>query len=203
MTTKLKEITFLTIKNLKNNEIILPGDYLKVFDQIAKELKLDLQDNLLMEKELSYSTDKINKIVEKTSKNLTQMHSSTKKAQKAILDKDDVSLSSISDEISDMQKQISFLQKELFSDTLTQAYNRKWFNDSYLKEEKFPENGKFAFLDIKKAPAFFTPQPPNTIAREFEYANIPCLLLAVPDVSMLKSCPMIGRNPPFVAPNAG
>ena len=119
MTTKLKEITFLTIKNLKNNEIILPGDYLKVFDQIAKELKLDLQDNLLMEKELSYSTDKINKIVEKTSKNLTQMHSSTKKAQKAILDKDDVSLSSISDEISDMQKQISFLQKELFSDTLT------------------------------------------------------------------------------------
>lgn len=150
MTTKLKEITFLTIKNLKNNEIILPGDYLKVFDQIAKELKLDLQDNLLMEKELSYSTDKINKIVEKTSKNLTQMHSSTKKAQKAILDKDDVSLSSISDEISDMQKQISFLQKELFSDTLTQAYNRKWFNDSYLKEEKFPENGKFAFLDINK-----------------------------------------------------
>ena len=117
MTTKLKEITFLTIKNLKNNEIILPGDYLKVFDQIAKELKLDLQDNLLMEKELSYSTDKINKIVEKTSKNLTQMHSSTKKAQKAILDKDDVSLSSISDEISDMQKQISFLQKELFSET--------------------------------------------------------------------------------------
>ena len=89
MTTKLKEITFLTIKNLKNNEIILPGDYLKVFDQIAKELKLDLQDNLLMEKELSYSTDKINKIVEKTSKNLTQMHSSTKKAQKAILDRID------------------------------------------------------------------------------------------------------------------
>ena len=77
MTTKLKEITFLTIKNLKNNEIILPGDYLKVFDQIAKELKLDLQDNLLMEKELSYSTDKINKIVEKTSKNLIKKWGTT------------------------------------------------------------------------------------------------------------------------------
>ena len=54
MTTKLKEITFLTIKNLKNNEIILPGDYLKVFDQIAKNLNIDLQDDLLMQKELSY-----------------------------------------------------------------------------------------------------------------------------------------------------
>lgn len=150
MTTKLKEITFLTIKNLKNNEIILPGDYLKVFDQIAKNLNIDLQDDLLMQKELSYSTDQINKIVEKTSKSLTQIHSSTEKAQKAILDKDDVSLSNISDEILYMQKQISFLQKELFSDTLTQAYNRKWFNDSYLKQEKFPENGMFAFLDINK-----------------------------------------------------
>ena len=150
MTTKLKEITFLTIKNLKNNEIILPGDYLKVFGQIAKDLNVDLENDLLMQKELSYNTDQINKIVDKTSKSLTRMHSSTEKAQKAILDKDDVSLSNISDEILDMQKQISFLQKELFSDTLTQAYNRKWFNDSYLKEEKFPENGKFAFLDINK-----------------------------------------------------
>jgi diguanylate cyclase len=150
MTTKLKEITFLTIKNLKNNEIILPGDYLKVFDQIAKNLNIDLQDDLLMQKELSYSTEQINKIVEKTSKSLTQIHSSTEKAQKAILDKDDVSLSNISDEILYMKKQISFLQKELFSDTLTQAYNRKWFNDSYLKQKKFPENGMFAFLDINK-----------------------------------------------------
>ena len=47
MTTKLKEITFLTIKNLKNNEIILPGDYLKVFDQIAKELKFNTYLNFV------------------------------------------------------------------------------------------------------------------------------------------------------------
>ena len=150
MTEKLKEITFLTIKNLKNNEIILPEDYSKVFDQIAKDLNVDLQDDAFIQKELNYSTDHINKIVEKTSKSLTEIHSSTKKAQKAILDKDEVSLSHISDDISDMQKQIIFLQKELFSDCLTKAYNRKWFNDYYLKEEKFPENGMFVFLDINK-----------------------------------------------------
>ena len=90
MTEKLKEITFLTIKNLKNNEIILPEDYSKVFDQIAKDLNVDLQDDAFIQKELNYSTDHINKIVEKTSKSLTEIHSSTKKAQKAILDKDEV-----------------------------------------------------------------------------------------------------------------
>ena len=150
MSQKLREITFLTIKNLKNNEIILPEDYSKVFVKIAKDLNIDLNNDNLMQKELNYSTDEINKIVDKTSKSLTEIHSSTQKAQKAILDKDDVSLSHISDDILDMQKQILFLQKELFSDSLTKAYNRKWFNDHYLKEEKLPENGKLVFLDINK-----------------------------------------------------
>lgn len=150
MDTKLKEITFLTIKSLKNNEIILPGDYLKLFNEIAKNLNIDLQDDNIMQRELNYSTDQINKIVDKTSKSLTEIHSSTQKAQKAILDKNDISLANISNEISEMQEQITFLQKELFTDSLTKAYNRKWLNDSYLKDEKFPENGKFIFLDINK-----------------------------------------------------
>ena len=63
-------MNFLTIKNFKNNEIILPEDYSKVFDQIAKDLNVDLQDDAFIQKELNYSTDHINKIVEKTSKSL-------------------------------------------------------------------------------------------------------------------------------------
>lgn len=77
---------------MKNNEINSLGDYSKVFDQIAKTLDIDLQDDKVMQKEACYSTDQINKIVDKTSKSLTEIHSSTEKAQKAILDKDDVSL---------------------------------------------------------------------------------------------------------------
>ncbi len=150
MSDKLKEITYLTIKSLKNNEIILPSDYIKAFNKEAKSLDVDIHDDSSMQKELDYSTEHISKIVEKTNKSLTEIHANTQKAQTAILNKDNKSLSHISDEMIKMQEQISFLQKELFSDTLTKAYNRKWLNDYYLKDEKFLENGKFVFLDLNK-----------------------------------------------------
>ena len=150
MSDRLKEVTYLTIKNLKNNEIILPSDYLKTFGKMAKDLNLNVSDEHDIPKELDYSAEHINKIVEKTSQSLTQIHTSTKKAQTAILNKDDKSLEDINNELLSMQKQINFLQKELFSDTLTGAYNRKWFYDFYSKEEKFLEDGKFVFIDLNK-----------------------------------------------------
>lgn len=150
MSERLKEITYLTIKNLKNNEIILPGDYSKIFDKVAKELNIDIHNIISMNEHLNRSTSAIHEIVEKTSDSLSQIHSSTKKAQTAILNKDDKSLEDINEELLLMQKQINFLQKELFSDTLTGAYNRKWFSDFYLKEDKFQGNGKLAFLDLNK-----------------------------------------------------
>jgi diguanylate cyclase len=150
MRERLKEITYLTMKNLKNNDIILPGDYSKIFAKIAKDLDMDILDDNIMSKEIEYCNLHINNIVEKTSESLTQIHSSTQKAQTAILNKDGKSLEEINQELLKMRNQINFLQKELFSDTLTGTYNRKWFSDFYLKEDKFPENGKVAFLDLNK-----------------------------------------------------
>lgn len=150
MGDRLKEITYLTIKNLKNNEIILPGDYSKTFERVAKDLEVDIHNIITMNEELEASTSNIDKIIDKTSDSLTQIHSSTQKAQTAILNKDDKSLEDINCELLLMQKQICFLQKELFSDTLTGAYNRKWFSDFYLKKDKFQKNGKLAFLDLNK-----------------------------------------------------
>lgn len=150
MSERLKEITYLTIKNLKNNDIILPGDYSKIFGKVAKELNIDIHDIISMNEMIESSTSHIDEIVEKTNESLTQIHSSTKKAQTAIFNKDNKSLEEINEELSLMQKQINFLQKELFSDTLTGAYNRKWFSDFYLKKDKFQKNGKLAFLDLDK-----------------------------------------------------
>ena len=76
---------------------------------------MDIHDDSSMQKELDYSTEHISKIVEKTNKSLTEIHANTQKAQTAILNKDNKSLSHISDEMIKMQEQISFLQKELFS----------------------------------------------------------------------------------------
>lgn len=65
-----------------------------------------------------------------------------------IIEKNDSSLDLINADLEKMQKQIDFLQKELFSDPLTQAYNRKWFVDYYLENDKFKNDGDIAFIDL-------------------------------------------------------
>ncbi len=75
---------------------------------------------------------------------------STSNPQKAIEEKNDRTLKTIKTELFEMQKQIDFLQKELFSDPLTGAHNRKWFIDYYLNNEKFQNKGYIAFIDLNK-----------------------------------------------------
>lgn len=150
MGDRLKEVTYLTIKDLKNNEIVLPGEYSKTFENFAKDCEIDIDNQEVILKNINQNTKHIDQIVKKTSESLDTIQCSAQKAQKAIKEKDEKSLDEINKELEDMQKQINFLQKELFSDGLTGAYNRKWFSDYYLSEEVFPEAGKLAFLDLNK-----------------------------------------------------
>lgn len=150
MSEKLKEITYLTVKDLKNNEIVLPGDYSKKFAEFAKELKVDIENKQAILDELHYDNSRVENIVKSTHKNLDNIKNSTAQAKVAIVNKDEKALDSITNELNEMQKQIQFLQKELFSDSLTSAYNRKWFMDSFLENESFKEEGKLCFIDLNK-----------------------------------------------------
>lgn len=150
MINKLKEITYLTIKDLKKQSIILPGKYSKIFENYAKKLKVNLEDEKVILKDLQEDTEYVDKIVRQTNENLIVLQESTKNAKKAIQNKDEESLSNINNELEEMQKQIKFLQKELFSDPLTGAYNRKWFSDYYLEDGLFKNDGFIAFLDLNK-----------------------------------------------------
>lgn len=150
MSNKLKEITYLTVKDLKKHDIILPGTYSTTFEGIAKKLEVNFENENMVLKDLHQDINHVDSIVKKTNENLTSLHQSTCNAQRAIKDKDDESLKAINHELSEMQKQINFLQKELFSDPLTGAYNRKWFADYYLNDEKFQNDGFIAFLDLNK-----------------------------------------------------
>lgn len=150
MSNKLKEVTYLTVKNLKKHDIILPGTYSSTFENIAKRLEVNFDNENIILNDLQQDVNHVDSIVKKTNENLTSLHKSTFDAQKAIIDKDTESLKSIHKELSKMQKQIDFLQKELFSDPLTSAYNRKWFSDCYLENEKFQNDGFIAFIDLNK-----------------------------------------------------
>ncbi|RXJ91754.1 hypothetical protein CRV01_01290 [Arcobacter sp. CECT 8983] len=144
----LKEITYLTLKQLKKENIILPSKYSKLFEENAKKLKFDLDNDSLVFKDLKQDSDVIDKVVQKTSEKLNTLNDSTQKAKEAIINKDVNTLNTVNKDLERMQKQIDLLQKELFSDVLTNAYNRKWFMDNYLKDDIFIHDGFMAFLDL-------------------------------------------------------
>lgn len=150
MSDKLKEITYLTVNELKEQEIILPGKYSDIFESFAKKLKVEIDNQDVILKELNQECEHVQKIVNKTNDNLTGLQQSTNNARDAIKRRDEDSLEAIYKELEVMQSQINELQKELFSDNLTKAYNRKWFKDHYLKDGKFPNEGCLAFIDLDK-----------------------------------------------------
>lgn len=150
MSDKLREITYLTVNELKEQEIVLPGKYSDIFEGFAKKLKVEIDNQDVILKELNQECEHVQKIVNKTNDNLTGLQKSTFNAKEAIKRKDEASLEAIYQELDVMQKQINTLQKELFSDNLTKAYNRKWFKEHYLKDGRFPNEGCLAFLDLDK-----------------------------------------------------
>lgn len=136
------------MKSLKNYDIVLPSTYSQTFEKIATEFDVNFDDTEVLLKEINQNNEQVDNIVKKTNENLDLLHQSTNNAQKAIEINDINSLKQINSELVDMKEQINYLQKELFSDPLTGAYNRKWFSDYYLKDDRFQNDGFIAFIDL-------------------------------------------------------
>lgn len=150
MSQILKQITYLTQKDLKKHDIVLPSTYSNTFKKFAKELSMDIEDEEVVLQGLKQDLDKMDFIVKETNNNINTLKESTQSAKTAIEKNDIESLTSINKNIVKMQEQIEFLEKELFSDSLTKAYNRKWFSDVFLENDNFKEDGSLAFIDIDK-----------------------------------------------------
>lgn len=148
MSNKLKTATYETMKHLKKNEIVLPSDYSKEFEKISYSLGIELGNQEILMQELSQDFAKLDKIVAQTNENLNALEQNTASATKAIEKQDIAELSKIKSNIKAMQDQIAFLQQELFTDSLTKAHNRKWFNDHFLAQDHFKSDGFMAFLDL-------------------------------------------------------
>ena len=150
MSNKLKEVTYLTIKNLKTKDIILPSTYSTQFDSYAKNLEVDYDKEDVILKDLHFDVNHAENIINKASDNLDNIYESTQKAQIAIVNKDETMITIVHNELKRLQEQIKSLKIELFADPLTGAYNRKWLMDSYLKEDLFQNDGEMAFIDLNK-----------------------------------------------------
>jgi len=150
MPNKLKEVTFDTFKALKDQDIVLPSTYSDEFEKNASNVGLDLEDYNIILENLNQDSNKLDKILHQTNQNLETFHRSTQKASEAIENSDSAELKNIQKDIETMKKEIEFLQQELFTDSLTKVYNRKWFKDIYLNNDTFNEDGFLAFIDLNK-----------------------------------------------------
>lgn len=150
MQNLLKEVTYKTIKDFRKKDIVMPGEYSKTFQNYADAIGLDIDNDAIILKDLHQDENKLNHIVQKTNENLQSLGNSAKTAEIAIQNKDDKTLRVVQDDIASMQEKIDFLQRELFTDSLTKAKNRKWFSDYYVQDDKMPSHGHLAFIDLDK-----------------------------------------------------
>jgi diguanylate cyclase len=143
----LEELTDDTIKEIRSLEIVLPEIYKDVFYTKAKQknIKLNIEDK---EKALIYAMKKIQKIEHQAQHSTSVLKESIKHAKEAIEKKDTKKLENVQEQIQRLEEKINNLEEELLTDDLTTTYNRRWLSNSFLADEKFRNNGTFAFVDI-------------------------------------------------------
>lgn len=152
MKNKLKKITNLTVNELLSNDVILPSNYLEKFNYHAKELEINLDDeiskqeiNRVILEDFKTIEDYMNLIMSTT----INLKENTLNAKNAIVEKDINSLGNIYEKMLNLEKELKELNNKLFLDDTTHTYNRKWIYNKFLNEnEQFEENGICILVDV-------------------------------------------------------
>ena len=147
MKKELQELTDDTIRAIRKLEIVLPEIYKDVFYTKAKERNITINEDD-KERALIYALKKIQKISDETKESANELKSHVTQAKIAVQDKDEDALITIESNIVELEKRVDRLQKEVFLDTLTTLYNRRWLFEEFLKNDLFTCKGTFAFIDI-------------------------------------------------------
>lgn len=134
VTAQIKEF----IKDLK---VVFPAYYANLYAHIAEKNHIPLELNELIGIEI---------LNEKIVQYIVSLSAFTEDAMQAMDTKNELMLAKVLKEIKQFHKEIEILQKIVYEDTLTKSYNRKWFSDLYLDEQKdiFRKNGILVTIDI-------------------------------------------------------
>jgi len=146
----LKKLTSQTINQLISLDVVTPEMYESVFKSKLKELDNSIEINDIEVDLVTENLKKITKIQEETKKNTDSFKESIELATTAIEEQDTKTLNQIKDHMIDLQKQIIKLAEEIFTDSLTKVYNRKWLFEKELENNCFKDSGILAFIDLDK-----------------------------------------------------
>jgi len=146
----IKDITQESKAKIAQYEEVTPTLYAAIFNELAKErnVPLDLEEqitSLFIDQKLAA----LEEVDTKTTNHVTTLDRSAQRAVTAIYEKDDVTLKEVLQETLALRKEIDALKECLFTDTLTQAYNRKWMQSHYLDpQEKFTRPVVLVWIDM-------------------------------------------------------
>ncbi len=125
------------------HKVVFPAYYGKVYSHIAKKNDIELSPNELFHKEM---------LDEKVVRHIVSLAEYADEAIDAMQTKNKEKLECVIEETKKLQVEIEKLQALVYKDSLTQCYNRKWFEDRYLAEDKasFLKAGTLVFVDLNR-----------------------------------------------------
>jgi len=140
-----------TKSSIDQMEVVTPSVYASIFSTFAQQHNEPLED----EHELSVNLlqaecQTLTSMQSSTSKSAKQLTESATKAITAIKEKDKNSLEEVLLETQALRHEIEKLKTAVYTDELTHAYNRKYLNDTYLKENttQFNSSGILTMIDL-------------------------------------------------------
>lgn len=150
MLNKLRELTDRVLKEVIKKEVILPSTYKEHFESNAREMKIDLDYERMIDEIAQERLNEANEVAEQTYCKLDLLQKTTQDAHEAIQNKDLGKLASVTSEIENLKTEMETIKTQLHTDSLTNVYNRKWLFQNLLHEGEFINDGILTFIDLDK-----------------------------------------------------
>lgn len=129
-----------TIEKMK---IVFPSQYGRLYTELAHAHEIELKPNELLSREM---------LDDKMVRHIITLGDCADRAIIAIETENKSSLETVLAETEKLREEIYELQQMVYEDSLTKSYNRKWFEDNVLENDKLLLNvsGTIVMIDINK-----------------------------------------------------
>jgi len=145
---KLKLASDLTFQKALKYEIVLPSLYKSIFDEMCKEVGVEVEDNA--DNATTGAISKVQEFQNHIEKGTTKLQNGVDEAVKAVENKDINRLKKVKQDMIQLQEELQHLKGKLYHDELTKLYNRRWLLEKYTKDGEFQNDGILVFLDLDK-----------------------------------------------------
>lgn len=137
------KITDEVKQSMNDLKIVFPAQYGKLYTQSAKKFQVELAPEHLIDHEM---------LDERIVRHIISLSVFAENAVTAMETGDKKRLIEVIEETKELREEIRELQKLVYEDTLTKVFNRRWFEDSYLKNDNtvFSKAGSLVIIDIDR-----------------------------------------------------